>query len=529
MKNRTLSNLVRVIVVCLLVSGCGEDPFIVKGNVLGLTGSVDLILDGGETLKVNNDGEFQIGSQVPNPTYSLAILNHPEQQTCLVTTKGTGAVPEGDGNSNTSIIVEGVEINCVDGWKGTRQWGTNQNDQLYAAALDSSDNIHMVGTRWESRGYHWILNELTSTLEYIELFKQMGWLSRLNGSEDVLLEADGDAVFRSIVIDDMGNSYIVGSIEGDWDDQINQGGSDVLITKLDARGEFLWTRLLGGSGYDSARDVALNAAGQLFVVGRTSSDEFEGNTRIGNFDGFVMQLDTDGNIGWVSLLGTTTTDYLTSVTVDNLGDVIVTGTSQGDFAGASNNGSQDIVVAKYDTTGEQQWLTMVGGDRNEMIGGLTIDSENNIILGGSTRSDIFYGQARLGGTDVIIVKLDSDGDLLSSSRMGSVGIETIRDIIEDSEGNLVFTGQSNNSDWSGPSLGSFDAYIMKLDSSDTQLWVEKVGSSLSDSPNFLLKDSAENYFMGGVTEDSLPGFINVDRRESTDAFLAKFDSDGNIL
>ena len=548
MKNRTLTKSFSAIAICLLLSACGEDPFVVKGNVLGLTGSVKLILNGGETLDVDSDGAFEIGSSVPETIYSLAILNHPEQQTCLVVAKGAGPVPEDDGDNITPIVVEGAEISCADGWMGTRQWGTYETDELKSAALDSSDNIHMVGYRQSFLISETVYNPFTGEYENRTKYTVNAWLSRLNGSQDIILKSKGDSAFRSIVVDELDNSYIVGYMSGNWDDQVNHGGTDVLITKLDASGQFLWTRLLGGGGNDDARDVALNADGQLIVVGFTNSPEFEGTAEVGEGDAFVMQLDTDGNVGWVSMLGSTQSDSFSSVAIDALGDVIVSGTSFGDLAGASNNGERDAFLAKYDTTGELQWLTMVGGSGYELINrfngpgggrGLIIDKANNIILVGGTRSDDFYGQASIGGideTDAFIVKLGSDGDLQWTTRMGDVKSDMLTDVIEDSEGNLIVTGYTYVGDWLelGPGVGSEDAFVMKLNSLGDVMWTETFGSVRRDIPSFLLKDRAEHYYMGGATGGSLPGFINSkhpinNSLINSDAFLAKFDIDGNFL
>ena len=513
----TLKRLATLASVCLLTSACGhEEDFTVEGVVSGLTGSVKLILnamDGETTLEVTSDGTFEIGvSQelvlTPDTTYSLAVLNHPQQQTCLVN-NGSGAVPEGV----APIIVDGIEVNCVDGWSGIRQWGTNQNDSIYGGTLDGNDDIHMVGSRWQP----------------YPTYLRAGWVSRFNGSQDVLLQTTGDTVFSEIVIDDLGNSYIVGRTEGELDNLVNQGGSDVLITKLDVSGEFVWSLLLGGNGYETATDVALDAAGHLFVVGYTDSENFEGNPTVGESDAFVMQLDTDGNIGWISMIGSSERDELAAVAIDALGDVVVYGESNGDLAG--NNGAVDLFVAKYDTAGEQQWLAMYGGtDREESSpgSGLTFDSENNILLGAGSGSEDFYGHAAYTG-DGVILKLSSTGGLLWSTRVGGNGTESITDIVEDSEGNLIVTGNTTEwGDWPGPSIGGTDFFVIKLDSQGAQLWAERIGTSASDNIEFLLKSSTDNYYVGGtVWGAAFPGFVYSGVGE--DAFLVKFDGNGNIL
>jgi Ca2+-binding RTX toxin-like protein len=138
-------------------------------------------------------------------------------------------------------------------------------------------------------------------------------------------------------VDSKGNIYVTGWTTGTVGAQ-NFGSYDVWLTKFDTNGTQLWAKQIGSKGDDGQfqSDIVIDAADNIFVSGYTNdklgsgSSDPSGNAWVGRFD-------TNGNNKWIQLVGVKDkADYATSLAVNNLGQVIVTGYTEG-FLGNSNN------------------------------------------------------------------------------------------------------------------------------------------------------------------------------------------------
>ena len=103
---------------------------------------------------------------------------------------------------------------------------------------------------------------------------------------------------------------------------------------------------------------------------------------------------------WIALLGGTGNDYGWSVAVDSAGNIIVMG-----YTASAGAGSNDFLIAKYDSAGTLQWQRTLGGTGSDVGLSVTTDSAGNIIVTGYTTS------AGAGGADFLIAKLPPDGSL----------------------------------------------------------------------------------------------------------------------
>ena len=103
---------------------------------------------------------------------------------------------------------------------------------------------------------------------------------------------------------------------------------------------------------------------------------------------------------WIKLLGGTSSDTGTGIAVDSSGNVYVTG-----HTGSQGAGGNDILIAKYNTSGVTQWLRTLGGTGTDAGTGIAVDSSGNVYVTGYT------GSQGAGGYDILIAKLPSDGSL----------------------------------------------------------------------------------------------------------------------
>ena len=231
------------------------------------------------------------------------------------------------------------------------------------------------------------------------------WAKKIGGTSD-------DKGY-SIEVDAIGNVYTTGNFYGTSDFDPGNGtlnltavgANDVFINKLDASGNFIWAKNIGGTFNDTGYSIALDASGNVYTTGAISSivdldpgtGTFSPNFA-GDFDIFVNKLDASGSFVWARRLGGSNDDRGYSIVVDATGNVYTIGNFQGtanfDLGVGTNNltssGGNDVFVHKI-----SQCVTSFGTDVQNACGsytwidGNTYTSSNNLatfLLVGATTS-----------------------------------------------------------------------------------------------------------------------------------------------
>jgi len=143
-----------------------------------------------------------------------------------------------------------------------------------------------------------------------------------------------------------------------------------------------------------------------------------------------VKLDSDGNELWnKTVVNASGSSSGGSVAVDSNDNVIISG-------GLFSN--SDVLVIKYDSSGNQLWITEVEGDEWDYGGAVVVDSKDNILVTGNTAS---YGS---GEADIWSLIFDSDGNLLWNRTYGGGNDDYARDISLDSHGNMIITGHTES-------------------------------------------------------------------------------------
>jgi Ca2+-binding RTX toxin-like protein len=154
--------------------------------------------------------------------------------------------------------------------------------------------------------------------------------------------------------DSLGNVYTFGRTADNLQGPSSaQGKEDIFLSKNDANGNPLWIRQFGTSAVDSVyfggMEIAkVNNEEHIFLTGFTSGNL--GGTNVGSFDAWIARYNLNGDRIWLKQFGTPQLDYATDITVDNAGNIFVTGFTEGSL-GATNKGATDGWVAKLDMDG----------------------------------------------------------------------------------------------------------------------------------------------------------------------------------
>ncbi|MEO8146382.1 MAG: T9SS type A sorting domain-containing protein [Bacteroidia bacterium] len=231
----------------------------------------------------------------------------------------------------------------------------------------------------------------------------------------------------SIAADANGNSYITGYFQsqsitfGPYTLNSN-GNADVFIVKYDTAGNVIWANSAGGTNYEMGYSITTDANANSYVTGyfegpgiSFGSDTLNTN---GFSDVFIVKYDTDGNVIWATSAGGTDYDIGYSITTDANDNSYVTGIfyvsiTFGSFTLNSNaNGTNDIFLVKYDSTGNVIWAQSAGGTGYGVGHSITTDTYGNIyITGGFSSPEITFGSDTLtnngSGDDIFITKLSA--------------------------------------------------------------------------------------------------------------------------
>jgi hypothetical protein len=310
----------------------------------------------------------------------------------------------------------------------------------------------------------------------------------------------------------------------------------------------------GGTGEDYGNGIAVDDAGNIFVVGSFSSTvdfnpdpvEEDFHTSVSGFtNAFLSKFDSHGDHIWTQTWGAAGGDTEAyAVEIDSLGYVYV--------GGQSKNYLPGCILMKYDQDGNLLWQGSWGDGNNDYIQSVAIDDFDNIFLGGwyegSTdfdpdpiQTDIKSG---FGWSDAFVTKFDSACDYQWSGTWGDTGADNVRDIAVDSHGNVYCSGHFYKTVDLDPGTGTDihsavggtweDAFLSKISADGVFQWGHSWGGYYQDRSTGCAVDENDDVYVVGFfyyTVDFDPDPIDVFERTAVgldDVFTIKFDENGDF-
>lgn len=205
----------------------------------------------------------------------------------------------------------------------------------------------------------------------------------------------------------------------------------------------------------------------------------------------------------------------------------------------NTGGGLDILIAQINPAGELVWIKSFGGGTSDYIYGLDVNSNSEIVTTGGYHDQIdfdIYPLTSTDGTeDVFITKLDFEGNVLWAISGGGDADDWGKVVGCDANNNIYCAGtvQSNESTFGSHTLnliGSEDIFVLKTNNNGEVLWANLFGGEGYDKPMALhVFNNGEFIIAGYFREDLTFENTTLTAQDKYDGFLAKFDTDGNLI
>jgi len=320
---------------------------------------------------------------------------------------------------------------------------------------------------------------------------------------------------RSVALDASGNVYIVGDTQGSLDGT-NAGSFDGYVRKYNSSGTYQWTLQFGTSSEDRAEGIGVDASGNIYVAGQTAGALSGMNA--GSSDGFLRKYNSSRAHQWTQQFGTSSADVVEALAIGANGTIYVAGQTAGALVG-TNAGGQDAFVRAYNAAGGHLWTQQFGTSTNDVAFGLGPDPSGAIYVSGNTDGSLSGTSA--GGQDSFVRKYASDGTPGWIQQFGTSVIDLGRGVAVDASANVYMVGFTTGS-LGGTNAGNYDAYLRKWDSSGTHIWTQQYGTSVQDYAQDVAISPTGNVLVTGYTQGALVGT----NAGMTDAYARKFNSGG---
>ncbi|MFX0012517.1 MAG: SBBP repeat-containing protein, partial [Candidatus Hermodarchaeota archaeon] len=369
----------------------------------------------------------------------------------------------------------------------TRQSYNTINDFGRSVTVDNEGNMILVGDTMSNlfptlNAYDKTLNGTSDA--FVAKFNALGdllWSTFLGGKF-------GEEAW-DVAIDSQNNVYVTGYTESfdfpginAYDDYYNGGSRDVFVTKFDPNGNLIWSTFLGGNNAEKGYGIAIDSSDNVLITGETFSSNFitynaYNSSFLGYSDSFLTKLSVNGSLMWSTFVGTEAIDKCNDIAIDSQDNIFITGYTIRRISWRVS--VQSVCIFKFNSTGSSLWTLFLDGDEDEEGRSIAIDSQNNILITGITKSSNFPtlngSSINIQGTDIFVVKLqNSDGLLLWASFFGGNSDDVSSQILVDSTDNIIITGSTKSATFPIQNTdnnlgGAEDGFIIKFSSTTNSL------------------------------------------------------------
>jgi hypothetical protein len=326
------------------------------------------------------------------------------------------------------------------------QIGTNDNSTV----VSNDDNLIICG----NTGSNLSILKITKTGTQI-------WLNDFgagnNSSASGVTELNGDI-------------FICGKTSRNYSTTKN----DILLIKANSSGDTIWTKTYGGEEAEYGTNIIATSDGNILIAGKTES------FGAGSFgDIYLVKVNTSGDTLWTASYPDQDQEVPFHLMETQNGEYLITGTNE------DNSQYRELYLLKVSATGQLIWNKKIGPPTWKW-GYSTIELTNGDLLTCGKHTVSGYNQ-------VLLIKTDNTGNVIWEKEFGVNNLsEEGNSVKQNSDGSFTITGTCFD-----VSTGQTDIILLKVDQNGNQLWLKKFGSSLSDNGVNLVKDNNDDNIITG--------------------------------
>lgn len=340
----------------------------------------------------------------------------------------------------------------------------NESDGGFILGCASSSNISGEKTE-NSRGLNdfWLLK--------IDVFGSIVWQKTIGGNRIDVLRSIVKTSDNGLIVGGSSDSTISG--EKTENPRGNFQNPDFWILKLNQDNEIEWQRTIGGDLSDRLLTIQITSDGGYILGGESnsnSSGEKNENSR-GDFDYWIVKLNNTGEIEWQKTLGGSGLEVFGDLIISQDNGYIVGGYSTSPISGdktLDNYGLFNFWVLKLNSEGEIIWQKVYGGFEGEVLNSMKQKSNGNILLAGSSSSNIsgVKTENSRGSSDFWLLEVDENGEILGQKTIGGSEADSIQDIFCLDDGRYFLAGNSRSGisgEKTETNRGETDYWVMLLE------------------------------------------------------------------
>lgn len=342
----------------------------------------------------------------------------------------------------------------------------------------------------------------------------------------------------------IGGESLSGNDNGTQHTELNRGGFDYWLMKIDANGNYQWDRTYGGGGNDILRAVFPMPDGKTILIGYSDSpswfdspgDKSEGSRGLSDF--WILWVDENGVREGDKTIGGDGNDWVSDALILQDGSLLMAGWSESGISGektAPNYGFNDYWLVKINIlTGDIIWQETYGGELRDVPLDLFQTANEDIIVVGHSSSATNTGNKTVphyGLEDGWILRIRDEGNqpnLLWQKAYGGSAADFAYSTVETSLGNLMIVGSSSSEADSlaggklSPNIGGSDYWINYLDPNGERLWDMSMGGINADVCTKIIPAHEYGFIFGGhSSSNAYPPFKDDHTCNTNDIYIIR--------
>jgi hypothetical protein len=294
--------------------------------------------------------------------------------------------------------------------------------------------------------------------------------------------------------------------------------------------EILWQKDIKSNSQDFLSQVTTTIDGQYLITGSSiQTDKLQQNSKQNNgYDFHLIKLNQQGEQVFEKYFSGNNHDYLSSTVTTQDGGFLISGTSysgKGLDKKEESKGGSDIWLIRISEFGDELWQKTLGTSSNEEARAVIQTTDHGFFVVGNIQNST----KGYGSKDLLIIRLDKDGNVLSEQILGGRGLDEVEKVIPTRDGGALF-GIYSRSSISGTkkteNFGEGDYWIVRLDKNGKVEWEKNYGGKEDDHIRTLALTS-NGFIIGGESRSERSGNKTIGLENGTDLWLIALNERGD--